>query len=81
MRFIISEPVPVDHRIRTNPMVVVAKVMNFGRRRLAGAFSNGFVETLFGKPQVLAFGLLAGKIEVKEHEQFSKAIAVLARSL
>ena len=35
MRFIISDPVPVDHRIGIRPMLMVAKVINLGRSLLA----------------------------------------------
>src|SRR5215469_14445453 len=35
MRFMISDPVPVDHRIGTKPMLIVAKVMNLGRNLVA----------------------------------------------
>jgi hypothetical protein len=35
IRFMISEPVPVDQRIGTNPIVIVAKFVNFGRRGFA----------------------------------------------
>ncbi len=33
IRFITSEPVPIDHMIENRPWKVVAVVMNFGRRR------------------------------------------------
>jgi hypothetical protein len=35
IRFRIADPVPVDHRIGARPIVMIAKVMNLGRRRLA----------------------------------------------
>ena len=35
MRFMISEPDPVDQKIGIKPMLMVAKVMNLGRSRLA----------------------------------------------
>jgi len=35
IRFITSEPAPVAHMMGQRPTQVVAKVMNFGRRRLA----------------------------------------------
>ncbi len=34
IRFITSEPVPMDHMIGNRPRKVVAVVMNFGRRRV-----------------------------------------------
>jgi len=35
IRFITSEPVPIDHITGNKPMQVVAKVMNFGRSLFA----------------------------------------------
>ena len=34
-RFMISDPVPLDHSIGISPVLIAAKVINFGRNRLA----------------------------------------------
>ena len=31
----ISDPVPLDHSIGISPVLIAAKVINFGRKRLA----------------------------------------------
>ncbi len=62
IRLIISEPVPMDHIIGTNPRNIVTTVMNLGRMRMIAPRRSA---RLLGRP---SFCLFARQVGIKEHE-------------
>jgi len=58
----------VDHKIGIKTMLMVAKVMNLGRRALGRALHGWLTYNCDRETRVLAAGLFVREVEIEEHE-------------